>query len=479
MICPKCGHELKDGNMYCEVCGEEIHIVPDFEPEIENSMSDVLSDVADQIDPSRLDNKKEVEHIHFLTDTIDISDDVLIIPKSFFIKIFSFLIILIVAAIIFIGVNIYRDNSYDYQIKCGDTQLAKGNYDDAIDYYEKAYKLDKNNIEALKRIASTYENFENLSRAEEIYRKIIDINGDMYSVEALINLLINDQNYSEASEVILNFSNDEIKEKYKMYIAPVPTFSLDSGTYEEKKLLELSLSGEGKIFYTLDGSEPGSDCNLYEEPILLRNGNYNVSAIFVNDYGVMSEIVNRKYEIHSNVPDNPVVNLAEGKYDVPQLIRVTTPVNSNVYYSTDGTDPTINSAIYTDPIALPLGDSIFKFVSIDENENTSDIIECKYTLEVETQISQQEAIDLVAHRQFEIGRVVSLDGTVPGSDGKYMYSFSELRYIQNKTMYLVSEYYQEGTIRMVTGNLFAVDVYDGTIYQAVAASNNSYTLHNF
>ena len=37
-----------------EVCGEEIQIVPDFEPEIENSISDVLSDVADQIDPERV-----------------------------------------------------------------------------------------------------------------------------------------------------------------------------------------------------------------------------------------------------------------------------------------------------------------------------------------------------------------------------------------------------------------------------------------
>lgn len=478
MICPKCGHELKDGNMYCEICGEEIHIVPDFEPEIENSISDVLSDVADQIDPTRLENK-EVEHIHFLTDTIDISDDVFIIPKSFMIKVFAFVISLIIVAFVIIGINIYHDNSYNYQVKCGDIELAKGNYDDAIDYYEKAYKLDKTNIEPLKRIASTYENFENLSRAEEMYLRIIELNGDMYSVEALINLLVNDQDYVEASNIILEYGDDTLKEKYANYIAPSPIFSLEAGTYDDVQNLTLTAGAAGKIFYTLDGSEPGSDCNLYSESIILRNGVYSVNAIFVNDFGVTSEIVKSKYIINSDVPENPIISLADGTYDVPQLIRVTVPVNSNVYYTTDGTDPSTISAIYTDPIALPLGDSVYKFISINDSEVPSEIIECHYKLEVETQISQQEAIDRVALRQFEIGRVTNIDGTVAGSEGKYMYAFSELRYIQNKTMYFISEYYQEGTIRMVTGNLFAVDVYDGTIYQAVAGSNNSYTLHSF
>ena len=43
MKCPKCGHELKEGHLICEICGEEIQIVPDFEPEIENSITETLS----------------------------------------------------------------------------------------------------------------------------------------------------------------------------------------------------------------------------------------------------------------------------------------------------------------------------------------------------------------------------------------------------------------------------------------------------
>ena len=46
MKCPNCGNELKEGHLICEICGEEIQIVPDFEPEIENRMTETLSTLA-------------------------------------------------------------------------------------------------------------------------------------------------------------------------------------------------------------------------------------------------------------------------------------------------------------------------------------------------------------------------------------------------------------------------------------------------
>lgn len=32
MKCPSCGRELKTGQLYCEHCGQEIQIVPDYDP---------------------------------------------------------------------------------------------------------------------------------------------------------------------------------------------------------------------------------------------------------------------------------------------------------------------------------------------------------------------------------------------------------------------------------------------------------------
>ena len=61
MKCPKCGNELNKGNMYCEFCGEEIHMVPDFDPEIENSIKETLSTVAKEVSPSDFDEKETID----------------------------------------------------------------------------------------------------------------------------------------------------------------------------------------------------------------------------------------------------------------------------------------------------------------------------------------------------------------------------------------------------------------------------------
>lgn len=477
MTCPKCGHELKEGNMYCEICGEEIQIVPDFEPEIENSISDVLNDVADQIDPNR--SNSEVEHIHFLTDTIDISDDVVILPKSLIIKFFVAILSIFVLAAILIGVFFYRDNSYDYQVRKGDEALAKGDYTSAVEFYQDAYRLDKTNMEALKRIASVYDNYENPDKAEEVYLKIIEYNGDVTALEALINHYINDENYTAVFDLLNSYGNEELIEKYSKYMCPVPVYSVESGEYDDIKELELTAENNGGIFYTLDGSEPGSDSNKYVDPILLRNGKYTVKAVFVNEFGICSDVVTADYMIKSNVPEMPIVSLADGSYDVPQLIRVTVPLNSNVYYTTDGTSPGENSAIYTDPIAIPEGDSVFMFVAINSEGISSDIVKSTYSLNVDTNVTKEQAIEIVQNRQVEVGRTLDSAGNIAGSEGKYLYSYSELRYVQNRTLFFISEYYQEGTIRMVTGNIFAVDVFDGHVYQVLAGSNNTYTLINF
>ena len=52
MKCSNCGRELAEGLMYCEICGGEVRIVPDFEPEFESEIHDTLSGLAEEIDTS-------------------------------------------------------------------------------------------------------------------------------------------------------------------------------------------------------------------------------------------------------------------------------------------------------------------------------------------------------------------------------------------------------------------------------------------
>lgn len=497
MKCPKCGNEMGEGKMYCEVCGEEIHIVPDFEPEIENSISDVLNNVADEIDPSRVvsevteDTTEEI----FSTQDMRIDDasfkpskeekkavdsEELFLSRKSLIKVIGVLVGLIIIMLIVFFMYYSRDNSASYQMQKGDEAYATGDYSEALFFYEKSYRLDSDDKTPLYKTADCYMAQNDYERAAFVYENLISSDSkDENAWDNLIAILAEQKNYTRINGLVAGYAPEGIKEKYKEYVSVPPSFSQEGGEYDSVVELVLSSDAGEKIYYTLDGSEPGSDCDVYSSPIIMRNGSFTVSAVCVNGYGVCSDIVSEEYNIVTDTPEQPIISLDDGKYNVPQLIEVYVPSGVNVYYTNDGTDPGTESAIYTDPISIPVGESHYRFVAISKTGNPSEVVERNYNLNVDTKISEEEALNIVAQRQFEIGRVIDLNGTIEGAAGRYMYMYSEMRYVQNRTLYFISEYYQEGTIRMVTGNVFAVDVYDGTIYQAVLGSNNMYVLHSF
>lgn len=496
MICPKCGNEIGEGKMYCEKCGEEIQFVPDYEPEIENSISNVLSDVADQIDPTRVtsdseevetepEETEELKTVDILTESSElvsgsVDKEMAFISRKQFVGILGFLVGIIIILIFLFSLYVTKDNSEGYQMDQGDSFFAQKEYIEALNYYEKAYRLNPEDISPLYRAAECYKMLDDDNRAIDIYKLIIskDVHQDE-AWDAVISLMAAKGDYSQINKYISDFGNDKQKYDYSQYISDPPLFSYEEGEYNEMIGIELSCNGDGDIYFTLDGTEPGSDCTPYTNPIYLRNGEYTIKAVCVNEFGICSESVAKTYSIVTDAPEAPEVSLPEGHYNVPQIINVEVPSDVIVYYTVDGSDPGLNSAIYTEPISIPVGDSWFRFVAASKSGNLSEEVSRKYILTVDTVVSQEDAIAIVYNRQYEMGRFTDTEGSVEGSEGKYMYTYSEMRYVQNKTLYFISEYYQEGTIRMLTGNVLAVDVYDGTLYQAVALDDGKYKLNSF
>ena len=45
MICPNCGAKIPDDKLYCEKCGAEFQIVPDYDVEVEGEIDKTLKNI--------------------------------------------------------------------------------------------------------------------------------------------------------------------------------------------------------------------------------------------------------------------------------------------------------------------------------------------------------------------------------------------------------------------------------------------------
>ncbi|MBR4412701.1 MAG: zinc ribbon domain-containing protein, partial [Lachnospiraceae bacterium] len=60
MKCPNCGSLLEEGNLVCEVCGEEINIVPEYDPDVDLSVDiDGVFDHTKEIDVVEVKKQKK------------------------------------------------------------------------------------------------------------------------------------------------------------------------------------------------------------------------------------------------------------------------------------------------------------------------------------------------------------------------------------------------------------------------------------
>ena len=181
----------------------------------------------------------------------------------------------------------------------------------------------------------------------------------------LIDLYKNRNDYFTIHSLLSESNNDKIKSRYQNLIAYEPEFSYPEGTYEEIVPLKLSSNTTGTIYYTLDGTDPTVNSNIYTAPIFLDDGSYRIKAIFINENNVSSKIVEKFYFIDVDIPNAPTVITRNGTYIHPTWIEVESVDDEVVYYTTAGTAPTTFSNIYTHPLPMPLGERIVQLATLD------------------------------------------------------------------------------------------------------------------
>jgi len=181
--------------------------------------------------------------------------------------------------------------------------LSELDYEQAIAYYQKALDIEPKNVEANLGLASVYDATEMYAYAEAIYSSMLEDNDEQAEVyQKLAELYLRQDKREEAKqlleEAVGKVDDETIVSLYEYTRPAAPAVSMESGAYTERIKVEIIPAEESHtVYYTLDGSEPDMESEVYTSPIIPRNGETTLKVMAVNVMGFESQVVTYNYDI--------------------------------------------------------------------------------------------------------------------------------------------------------------------------------------
>jgi len=163
---------------------------------------------------------------------------------------------------------------------------------------------------------------------------------------------------------------------------PTPTFNPDAGAYQSAQNVTIFCAiANASIMYTLDDSEPTEQSLAYTGPVSIDHSLTLKAKAFKTGW-TASDIKSAFYYI-GDLPA-PTFNPDGGTYQAAQDVTISCAVSgSTIRYTTDGTNPTESSAVYTGPVAVNQSCTL-KAKAWKTGWNASDIASAAYELKLPT-----------------------------------------------------------------------------------------------
>ena len=141
-----------------------------------------------------------------------------------------------------------------------------------------------------------------------------------------------------------------------------PTFSPVAGTYGSAQSVTISdASGGATIYYTTNGSTPTTTSPVYSVAITVSGAETVKAIALASGYGP-SAVASAAYATSSGAP---VFSPGTGSYYGSQSVTISdASAGTTIYYTTDATTPTTNSAPYVSPITVSATETLEAIAAI-------------------------------------------------------------------------------------------------------------------
>lgn len=232
------------------------------------------------------------------------------------------------------------------KMKQGDFGVFKLTIDEYKDYYFKSN--DECAVSLYKEDGTKVVDISGV-QLKQTYLRGLDA-GTYYGV--VYNTVSDKDNMSETVRIRLMTTANYV---------PSPEISYADGM--------VSISDEltdATIYYTVDGSDPTTSSTVYNAPFEVTT-NVTVKALATYEDLDPSDIVT--YKVNAYKVEKPVISFANLKLHITCATE-----NSKIYYTTDGSDPSENGQLFTEPFGLT-GSCTVKAVAKRDGYNNSDISE--------------------------------------------------------------------------------------------------------
>ncbi|WP_026526506.1 chitobiase/beta-hexosaminidase C-terminal domain-containing protein [Butyrivibrio sp. VCD2006] len=478
MKCPNCGNKIPEGHLYCGICGKEINFVPEFDPEVENKINESLSGVADDLKDESIFYTKKLPGM--VANKAEL--------KPFVLPLITGIGIIVAVIVVLLFMKDGRNSTLNLEEQA-ESYYVQGKLPEAISAIDSAI-LNLQEGDSEKKSELLFKKYGYQKEAGLSEDAIATLNeltdADTFdevtvatATEQMILYYEESEDYNGIYELLKKTSIQSVKDKYSMYIPYAPEIAPDGGDFDETVYVRITDAESGDIYYTINGNDPDENSIHYDDELVLEEeGDYNIRAVFINKYGLKSEISKSFFHLENIGPEEPVIMEDSGDYSQATMIVAVCDPGCRILYTSDGTDPTEESNEYTAPIPMPVGTSTYKFITIDSEGKMSPVVEKNYHLSYTTMVSVDQAKQSIISILLKLDILLDANGSVRGEEGHYDYVYDGDIEIAGSGVYykfVETHVYNDGHTSD-TGLLYAVNTHDGKVNRLGYDSSGNYTL---